>query len=182
MTEKAQKKGSFTIHTPDKKLLLLAAALLLGLFLIFAAGMRGTHLSERNKTGSENPLDDYIKDMEERLCETVSHIKGAGSTRVFITVENSFETVYASNAKLDESGDDTKSTKTTQKELAYMTSKTDGEAPVVIKQICPKLCGVLVVCEGGERADVRDEITKAVSTAVGISKNKIYVSGGIHES
>ena len=118
--------------------------------------------------------------MENRLCKTVSQIDGAGKTQVFITVENTFETVYASNANIDESGDLNKTSKTTQKQLAYSSSGTGGETPVIVKQKCPQICGVLVVCEGGSVPEIRQEIIMSVSTAVGISTNKIYVTGGKH--
>ena len=165
--------------TDNKKTALLLSAVILGVLLIAAAGFIGKAMPKAN-VPDDDRLSEYIADMEARLCKVVSGIDGAGSTEVFITVENTFETVYANNATLDESGDETKSTKTTQKQLAYTTTKESGEAPVVIKQLCPKICGVLIVCEGGGNSNVRTEILNSVSTAVGIPTTKIYVTGGFH--
>lgn len=150
-----------------------------GALLIVLSAFIGGVTSIRNENG-QNELEKYISSMEKRLCDTVSKIDGAGESQVFITVENTFETVYASNASIDESGDEKKTSKTTQKQIAYSSAGTDGEMPVVVKQICPKICGVLVVCEGGGNTAVRQEVINSVSTAVGISTNKIYVTGGKH--
>ncbi len=154
-------------------------AAVLGILLIAVSAITG-NIKKENTAKGQNELDKYISSMEKRLCETVSNIKGAGETQVFITVENTFETVYASNASIDESGDERGSSKTTQKQLAYASAGNNGEQPVVIKQICPKISGVLVVCEGGGNAAVRQEIISSVSVAVGVSANKIYVTGGKH--
>lgn len=130
----------------------------------------------------DDPLARYISTTEARLCETIEQIEGAGKAKVFITAENTFETVYASNASIVESADGSgasaRTSKTSEKSLAYAASRTTGGEPVVVKQLCPRLSGVLIVCEGGDRENVRDEICAAVSTALGLSKNKIYVTGG----
>ncbi len=159
----------------NKKTVIFFIALLVGAALILVAP---SFAEKRSIKSSENELERYINETEARLKNTVSAIKGAGKTEVFISVENTFETVYASNASIDESGDEASKSKTTQKELAYSTSKDMGEVPVVVKQICPEISGVLVVCEGGSEKIIRNEIINAVSTAVGIPTSKIYVTGG----
>ena len=159
----------------DKKTALLFTIAMVGIFMIVIAPV----FSEKKHTSNnENELEKYISDTEKRLQNTVSSIKGAGKTQVFISVENTFETVYASNASIDERINDTNTNKTTQKQLAYSTGKDKSEEPVVVKQICPKISGILVVCEGGENTVIREEIIYAVSTAVAIPTNKIYVTGG----
>lgn len=169
------------VFLPDinKKSLSILLAAVLGVLLICISGFTSS-FSKNNNISANTELESYIKNMENRLCKTVSQIDGAGKTQVFITVENTFETVYASNANIDESGDLNKTSKTTQKQLAYSSSGTGGETPVIVKQKCPEICGVLVVCEGGSVPEIRQEIIKSVSTAVGISTNKIYVTGGKH--
>lgn len=137
------------------------------------------------KTDTPSPtdlsLDDYIASLEARLEKTMEAM-GVGSVEVFITAENTFETVYASNAVLDESGDESKSTKSAEKKLAYITDRESGEAPVVVKKLCPRLGGVLIVCEKNIGESTRSEIVCAVATALGLSQNKIYVTGGAYAS
>lgn len=161
----------------DKKTLLITVAAIIGVFLILVSGLTA-NFSDKSKISANTELEAYINNMEARLCKTISQIEGAGKTEVFITVENTFETVYASNASIDESGDMNKTSKTTQKQLAYSSNGTNSETPVIIKQKCPEICGVLVVCEGGSNPYIRQEIILSVSTATGISTQKIYVTGG----
>ena len=170
-------KSKMVIKDINKKTALLFLALLVGgAMILLSPALTET----KDNSNTENQLERYINETESRLKNTVSAINGAGKTEIFISVENTFETVYASNASIDESGDDKNKSKTTQKELAYSTSKDMGEIPVVIKQNCPKINGVLVVCTGGSDKIIREEIVSAVSTAVGIPTSKIYVTGGKH--
>ena len=168
-------KNKLPIKDINQKTALLFLALILGTSMIM---LSPKFVEKKNNSNTEDQLERYINETESRLKNTVSSINGAGKTEVFISVENTFETVYASNASIDESGDDKNKNKTTQKELAYSTSKDMGEMPVVIKQNCPKINGVLVVCTGGSDKIIREEIVCAVSTAVGIPTSKIYVTGG----
>lgn len=165
--------------SPDrKKNILLFTAVFVGIAFIVLAGI----LSDRPEKAADTSLESYLSGLEERLKKTVEAVDGAGKAHVFITAETSYETVYASNATLDESGDETKNSKTTEKRLAYTTDRERGETPVVVKELCPKLCGVWIVCEGGAVPAVKAEILQAVSVSLGISQNKIYVTGGSHVS
>lgn len=173
-------KAVFSLSA-DKKKNMLLAVLFAGVLLIVGTGIWGDLAKKQNKA-DEAPLETYLADLESRLKKTVEAVNGAGSAHVFITAETSYETVYASNATLNESGDETKSAKTTEKSLAYTTDRERGETPVVVKELCPKLCGVWIVCEGGADPAVKAEILQAVSVSLGISQNKIYVTGGTHAS
>lgn len=147
--------------------------LLLALFAILPQG-EGKENGEK-----QNQLDLYTRSLEQRLSETVSQIDGAGKVSVFLTLESSFETVYASNAKLDEqSSDSTSVQKTTEKQLATTSAGGSGEAPVIVKQLSPKIKGVLIVCEGGEDSTVSKNIKSAASVALNIPTSRIYVTGG----
>lgn len=153
-----------------KVTIITASALICGLVLIFFSSLP----KEKNNNTVKSRLDAYVEDTEIRLCKTISEIEGAGNTKVFITTSNTFETVYASNASVGE----TSSGKTTEKSIAYAGSSSYNSAPVVVKELCPDIKGVLVVCEGGNDKNVKEEITKSVSIALGISQTKIHVTGG----
>ena len=145
-------------------------AVIIGIFLLIVPQLPRKKSATDNKTR----LERYVESTESRLESTLSKIEGAGKTKVFITVSDTFETVYASNASIDEGA----SGKSTEKQLAYPKSGSGSGDPVVVKELVPDIKGVLIVCEGGNRPDVRVEITSSASTALGISTNKIYVTGG----
>lgn len=151
----------------DKKIIFIIVLAFIGLSLV----MLGSYKKAEKASASE--LDLYLSGMEKRLSDTVSRIKGAGKADIFITLKSGFENVYASNASIETAAGG----KDTKKELAYMTSKSEGEVPVIVKKLCPQISGVLIVCEGGSNKAVADEIKKAVSIAAGISDEKIHVSG-----
>ena len=150
--------------------MLTVSALICGLILIFISALP----EGKNNNTVKTRLDAYVEATEARLCKTISEIEGAGKTEVFITTSNTFETVYASNASVGE----TASGKTTEKSLAYAGSSSYTSSPVVVKELCPDIKGVLIVCEGGNDKDIKDEITKSVSIALGISQTKIHLTGG----
>jgi stage III sporulation protein AG len=53
----------------------------------------------------------------------------------------------------------------------------DGEEPVLISELYPRVRGVAVVCTGGKNAEVKNRVTELIAAALGISVNKIAVSG-----
>ena len=137
------------------------------------------NLSPTHVSTDETDESEYILQLEKRLSETLKTIEGAGKTKVFITLAGSGETVYLTNAKLDESIDAVSQTRTTsEKHLATMKNGTSTETPVIVKKIAPKISGVLIVCEGGENQNVKSNIIKAASTALDVSSSRIYVTGG----
>ena len=88
----------------------------------------------------------YSTEIESDLQGIISHIEGAGTTEVLLTMENSVEYVY-----LDDS-----------------TTKT--------KEIQPVIRGVLVVCQGGDDPVVAQRITDAVTKALDISAAKVCIT------
>lgn len=163
----------------NHKIIFLISCIMLGLSLIF--GVSNTEIQEQNQENynSNSELFEYTAKLEQKLSDTVGSISGAGKTKVMITLDSSFETIYASNAKLNENNiSDNNLQKTTEKSLALTTSSKNGETPVIIKTISPKIKGVLIVCEGGEISKIRENIIKASSTLLNISSSRIYVTGG----
>lgn len=160
----------FKTQDKTKITFIIVSILLAGTILTAISGFSPS----QNVEAGKSRLDIYINETENRLKKTISGISGAGKTEIFITTENTFETIYASNASIGESA----SGKTTQKSLAYSSGSSYSSGPVVVKELCPDIKGVLIVCEGGNNSKIRDEIINSVSIALGISKSKIYVTGG----
>ena len=152
------------------KTALTALLILSGIFLLVISALPESPKTDMGKSR----LDTYVESTEKRLTSAVSAISGAGAVTVFITAENTFETVYASNASINEGP----SGKVTEKTLAYAGTSSYGSEPVIVKELCPAIKGVLIVCEGGNDPSVKEDIINSVSIALGISKNKIHVTGG----
>lgn len=143
--------------------------------------------NEKNEKSSDNYTDDYKKlcDYTERaqgeLEEIIGTITGAGTSRVMLTFESSFESVYANNAKLleDVESGTFPGSKTSEKEIVLAGDRINGETPILLKEICPRVKGVLVVCEGGDDIGVCEQIKNAVSALFGISASKVCVTSGV---
>ena len=50
-----------------------------------------------------------------------------------------------------------------------------AEAPVVTRTVYPTYRGALVVCQGGDRADVKLAVTEAVAALTGLPADRITV-------
>lgn len=150
----------------------------LGIALALAPLDRKTE--NEDESYGENELYEYVNGLESRLEAIISEIFGAGNARVMITLESSFENVYASNARLaeDASGTSGDSTKNTEREIALVGSRTGEEEPVLLKSLCPKIKGVMVVCQGAENEYVVKHIREAVSVLFGISEARVSVICG----
>ena len=126
---------------------------------------------------------DYVREMENRLKETLSAIEGAGRVEVMITLEDMGESVVEKDT-VKESSD----LQETDKEGGIRTDRkvqVTGETvyeeggsektPFVGKEMTPKIAGVLVVAQGGENTVVKQNISEAVMALFQIDVNRIKV-------
>jgi hypothetical protein len=163
----------------SKGIAAVVSMLCIGLLLVFVNGFFTTDTDKKETAAlSENDLNRYTKQLEEQLTQVVSNIYGTGNVKVMITLESSFENVFANNASIDEGGKEEDDNRTTQKQLVLSNSKNEGDVPIVIKQISPKIKGVIIVCDGGNQASIKEEIINAASVVFHVATNRIYVTGG----
>ena len=65
--------------------------------------------------------------------------------------------------------------KTSEKSYEKKFVLTDDDGGVVLKTTEPEVRGVIVVCDGGDNAAVKNGITSAVRAALSVDSNKITV-------
>lgn len=120
--------------------------------------------SESNN--SNNEIDNYVQNLETKLEKTLSTVKGAGKVSVVITIESGKETVIA------------KKTTTIQTENGITTEDTpilvNGKV-VTLKELYPKIIGVLIVCEGANNFNVVYNIQQATVSLLNINVNQIEI-------
>ena len=97
-------------------------------------------------------LQSYVTDLENRLAKTLSKVKDAGNVSVVITIESGMETVLAMNTVTKETSSGTQ-TETTP---LLINGKT-----VVVKEVYPKITGVLIVAEGANNIGVMTKLQQA---------------------
>lgn len=125
--------------------------------------------------------DDYSTYLESKLVNILQKLHGVGQVSVMITLEESIESVPASNT--------TKTTETTKEVDAQggtrevnredtniqIVSSTGSDSMVVLKEINPVVKGVIVVAEGADDIEVLEMLYDAVKTVLGVSGNRVQV-------
>lgn len=184
---KSKKIHEFLLKDKSKKIIICIG--ILGIALIFISELFKTN-NAKKVTASTSPTAssstyEYVAQLENNLKELISSIKGAGNTRVMVTLENSEETVYATEEKKNKEATEDKSDGQLSKkresddcEKKYITVRdADGtERALSVTQIQPTVKGVVVVCDGGDIPEVQQKITDAIKTALNITSKRVYVT------
>ena len=151
-----------------------AIIIISGLILIFiicispAFSGNGKNGEKTDKSGKVQ--SEAIKETETKLAELISSIDGAGKAKIMLTMDSSEENIYARDINGEKS--------------EYVVIKTNSnENGMLIKAVYPKIRGVAVVCEGGDKPKVKVDITNIICSSLGISSTKISIAkmkaGGI---
>lgn len=126
-----------------------------------------------------NTAQAFVEDTEKRLGAILSGIEGAGECRIMITLENGVEYVYATEQKSgsDRQEDENKVVERDDSEQTVIVVETEnGREGLLVTEIQPTVKGVVVVCEGGDDAAVRERIISAVTVALNISSKRVCVT------
>ena len=156
--------------TEKKKMIRLSIIFILGVALVLL-GVVGKGKNEKSVTEDkeDTQTEEYIALIENKIRNITEQITGDGKAAVIVTVKNGIESVYVFDKK-----DGANSS-----EIEYITVKNgDGSgALVLLKQIYPEIEGVSIACRGGDDGKVQSKLIKALSTAFGLSSNRICIIG-----
>lgn len=123
----------------------------------------GNLLPEKDQ-GSEGTLnvEEYKSSLTQEVTALCERVAGAGRVSLVIHFTGTEEYVYAT----DKSGSG-------GKEYVY----TSGSG-LLLRVDYPAVDGVSVLCEGGDDAAVRREMTDLLSSLLGIGANRIHIGKG----
>jgi len=145
----------------------LQTILIIVIFLIvFAVFLLNTFSKKESQTSQGNTQDLYVQELEERLSNTLSKVDGAGKVSIVITVESGMETVLAMKTETVENSSGKHVTETP----VLVNGKT-----VVLKEMYPKIIGVLIVAEGANNIGVMRKIQQATVSLLDINVNQIEI-------
>lgn len=147
----------------NKKLQYLVIAVMLILItFMFVFGNNSVQSSNNQNEYMQN----YVNDLENRLSKTLSKVKDAGEVSVVITVESGMENVLAMNTV----------TKDTSSGIQIETTPLviNGKT-VVIKELYPKITGVLIVAEGAKSITVMNKLQQATMSLLDINIDQIEI-------
>lgn len=163
-----------------KNLWIIAAIMIAICFLAFGScGSDAQSEDTVSETEEKKDYGEYTKNMEERLEEILSSVKGAGQVKVMLTFEAVDEKVLATNRKgsletsVEEAGSQNKST---DEEDVFLFGSGEKEQPYVLKEKLPVPVGVLVTATGAGSESVRLEIYESVKALYGISGHRIKIA------
>ncbi len=135
--------------------------------------------SKPSSTEPTQTTEAFVKQTEARLTDIVRSIEGAGDCRVLVTLANGVEYVYATEQKTntDRQEDGSRLTERDDSESTAIVVDTDeGRKGLLVTEIQPTVRGVVVVCEGGDREEVRRRIIEAVTVAMDLSSKRVCVT------
>ncbi len=174
MSEKLIMKNENKSSKNNLKLILLILAAVLGAVLLLCGSCSelskdnsDSDAQNDNSVKGEQDAEEYEKRVESRIAEICSSVRGVSNVRVVVTLSGGYNSVYAQNSQSGSSG---------YKNEFVLTGNGSSEKPLLIGYSAPQISGVGIVCVGGGRAEVRQEIISLVGAAFGVSANKIYVA------
>lgn len=171
----------------ERKLVMrLSVILLLGLTLMYAAGLWGDSDSGGNDGALNAPREEEITlaasedDLEAKLLRILSAIEGAGQVEVALSYRESGSAEYARNSDVSSSVSD----ETDRDKGAQSTSEQRSESselaeinsqPVLVKESMPLLNGAVIVAEGARDAKICEQLYQAAHTLTGLPLHRIQV-------
>lgn len=155
-----------------KKTIILAFLGIVGIILVvlgyLAPWKKNNSTSDKENLNSSGTME-YIRDIENKIRSMTEKITGDTNVSVIVSTENGTEYVYVSNENID--GNDI------SKEYITIKNEKGTNELVLLKEVYPTITGVSIACPGGDDSSVKRKIIDLVSTAFGLSKNRICVVG-----
>ena len=141
---------------------------------------KNSESNEKAETYSLNTKE-YTADLQSRIKEIVVGLSGDKSACVIITLETGIRREYAGETQDStsrKSGDSVSETDTDKKEKAITVKTSDGsEEALIITEYMPQIRGVAIVCTTGGNEQIKQDISDAVTAALGITSKRVYIGG-----
>lgn len=161
-----QKKGKQMDRKQQMLLLLLAGILLV----VLAIPTKTEEGAEENQSETTISFYEQEEKLERKLATVLGKVEGAGKVSVMITYENTGEKVVEKDSRKQEA--------TYEEETVYTEENGSGKTPYVTIEKNPKICGVLVVAEGGGNQVVVRKLMEAVQALFDVDTHKIKIVKG----
>ena len=138
--------------------------------LLWPSGKVGTEKTMQRRTETVD-----IRDIQVEMEDILGTMSGVGQVKVMLTVDSDGERQLAQDTELTYSGSADSPEDYSRRSETVLTDG-EGDGTVVTRTLYPTYRGALVVCQGGDRADVRLAVTEAVASLTGLSADRITVA------
>lgn len=176
----------------DKKTIYnIVAALVIGIILIIMSNTlfkAPVNKNSKNIKSTQSTVDkqffseisDFESKLEKKLEECLSMVEGVGKVKVMITLKNNKEIVVASDSSTDQSRTIEEDKGGGKREINSNKSEDKtvilgGSEPLVLKEMQPKIEGVIIIAEGGNNIEVKNSLIKATEAVLSVEPHKIEV-------
>ena len=149
----------------------LAALVGVGLLLI-PVREKGAEDTQRRQEAAEELQS---LELQQQMEEILSVMSGVGQVKVLLTVDSDGERQLAQTTELSYSGAVASPEDYLRRSETVLVDGDSGEETVVVRTLYPTYRGALVVCTGGDRAEVRLAVTEAVAALTGLTSDQITV-------
>ena len=168
------------------KISLLAIALLLGLVLMYLAGLGDNMLPDTAPRPADTipvlplPTAGASEEcLEARLTRILLAVAGAGQVSVALSYSESVASEFVINTQLtqsasEESGED-RPLSTSEQTSKIQTLAEINSAPVLVRQIMPQLNGAVIVAEGAYNPEIRAKLHHAARVLLDLPAHRIVV-------
>jgi stage III sporulation protein AG len=150
-----QAKGRFWI---------LLGGALAGILLILLGGTLDNtqeEIAQAPQNESLTELQAYSDALEKEVASLCDAVRGVSQVEVLLRLESGTRTVYAT----DENG------------KPSTVGSGSSQNALHATHLPPQIAGVGIVCRGGEDPRVQKKLTELISTALGISANRVFITG-----
>ena len=116
------------------------------------------------------------QDLQADMEEILGTISGVGQVKVLLTVDSDGERQLAQNTELAYSGSTAAPEDYSRRSETVLVDGAAGDGTVVVRTVYPTYRGALVVCQGGDRPEVKLAVTEAVAALTGLSADRVTVA------
>lgn len=115
-------------------------------------------------------------ELQMKLEEILQTMSGVGQVKVLLTLESDGERHLAQDNELTYRGDTASPEDYSRRSETVLVDSGSGSEAVVTQMKYPVYRGALIVCQGGDRAEVQLAVTQAVAVLTGLTADRITVA------
>lgn len=126
----------------------------------------------------------FEEQMEDRVEEIFSKMEGVGKVQVMITtsygkemlIAEDLNSAYSTTKEEDTQGGKREiQNEDIQSKIVMQNTGSGSTEPVILKEKQPEIKGVLILAEGGEDPRVKQQLTTAAETLLGVPAHRVQV-------
>ena len=152
-----------------------ALVALIGAGLLLWPGIGGQE-APSPKRGEEDRSGGDVRQIQQEMEEILGAMSGVGQVKVMLTVDSDGERQLAQDTELEYNGPTAAPEDYSRRSETVVVKGGSGTEPVTVRQTYPTYRGALVVCQGGDRAEVRLAVTEAVTALTGLTADRVTVA------